>query len=164
MMDAKKKQPPSFTQTKGFVFLFIALFLCIGIYNFVTTRMYSYAQVTLGGEQFRARVADTVYKRTHGLGGTSVLVGHDAMLFVFPVKDRYSFWMKDVSYPIDIVWFADGKIIDVASRVPPVPTDVSISLPTYKPRLAADRVVELPSGTAERLQLKIGDPISEIAD
>lgn len=114
------------------------------------------AIVELGGESFIMQVVDTEQTRVQGLGGTAPLAKNVGMLFVFPKPDRYSFWMKEMKYAIDIIWLADGRIVEIAPRVLPPETPTSF-LPLYAPRLAADRVLEVSAGTAERLNLKIGD-------
>lgn len=116
------------------------------------------ATVELGGEVFAVQVVDTEAARAQGLSNTEPLAKNAGMLFVFPKPDRYSFWMKEMKYALDIIWLADNKIVDIAPRVPPPETPVS-PLPSYAPRLAADRVLEVTAGTAERLNLKIGDAV-----
>jgi uncharacterized protein len=138
-------------------FLIIGGIACFGI--FASRFFYSTAIVVIAGEQFNARVADTAQKRIKGLSGSEPLQKNEAMLFVFYEKSRETFWMKDVSYPIDIVWFTDGVVVDIAPRVPPPTSENENELRRYTGRLPVDRVIELPAGTADRLGLKIGDKI-----
>lgn len=56
-------------------------------------------------EQLQVVIADTLEKRIQGLSGTSPLVSHMGMLFVFDEIGKHSFWMKDMNYSIDIFWF-----------------------------------------------------------
>lgn len=140
-----------------YIFLISAIIVFLGTY--FQQRMYSYETVILGGEEFEVKIADTKQKRNRGLGGTDPLERNEGMLFVFPEHGRYSFWMKDVAYPIDIIWIDTNKIVDIAPRVPPEVSDEA--LPRYQPRLPANRVIEVPSGTVDRLGIKIGDTVSE---
>lgn len=139
--------------------IFGALFVVALAGIFMWNQFYPHTELIIGGETFDARVAGTAHRREKGLGGTDGLARNEAMLFVFPVPQRYTFWMKDVDYSIDIIWVKDGKIIDIAPRVAPQFNILESDLPRYTPRLPADRVVEVISGTADRLGLKIGDPI-----
>lgn len=52
-------------------------------------------------------VADTETRRTRGLSGTETLPQGAGMLFVFENSDTYGFWMRDMKYPIDIIWLND---------------------------------------------------------
>ncbi len=145
--------------SQNFVKWFLIVVAVAGVCIFVWGHLYSSVVVLLGGENFTARVADTPTKRMKGLGGTAPLGKNDAMLFIFPDKGIQTFWMKDLSYPIDIIWFADGEIVDIAPRVAPPQSSDEKVLRLYKPRLPVDRVLEVPAGTADRLGLKIGDKI-----
>lgn len=63
-------------------------------------------------------VADTQALREQGLSGTSSLEKGTGKLFVFDTADAYGFWMKDMHYPLDIVWIdATWTVIGVAHDV-----------------------------------------------
>lgn len=143
-------------------FLLILALACLGV--FMWGKFYTTVNVRVGGEDFVARIADTQHKRAKGLGGSSPLARNEAMLFVFSEPGRHGFWMKGLTYPLDIIWISGGKIIDIAPRVPPPITDDESQLPRYLPRLAADTVLEVAAGTADRLGLKIDDKISVVAE
>lgn len=111
----------------------------------------------VGNEVLRLEVTQTAADRQRGLGGRDAIGEADGMLFVFPEVDRHGIWMKDMRFAIDIIWVAQGKIVDIAPRVPYVQT--TQELPIYYPRLDAEWVIEVPAGTAEREEWKIGDPV-----
>jgi len=91
-----------------------------------------------------------------GLGGRASLPQDAGMLFVFDKPDIYPFWMKDMRFPIDIVWTLRGKVVDVTTLQPP---QTGGQIPTYTPRNSADRVIELNAGQAEQLGLTIGSSV-----
>ena len=65
-------------------------------------------------------IANTESLRELGLSGTTVLPVHSGKLFIFETPDKYSFWMKDMNYPIDIVWIDQNlKIVDISSNISP---------------------------------------------
>jgi uncharacterized membrane protein (UPF0127 family) len=142
--------------------MIIAVGAVIFFFLFLQFRGMSYETATLamGGELFMARVADSAPKRAQGLSGTDHLEKNEAMLFIMPTVGTFAFWMKDMQYPLDIVWVREGKIIDIATRVPPVTPGISEEqVPRYTSRLPIDAVVEVVAGTVDRLGLKIGDEI-----
>jgi uncharacterized membrane protein (UPF0127 family) len=58
--------------------------------------------------------------RTRGLSGTLEMPKDSGMLFVFPNAGVYGFWMKDMEFPIDIVWIgADKRVSGVVPGVSP---------------------------------------------
>ena len=105
---------------------------------------------------FSVRVADTPAERAQGLSGTAPLGPREGMLFIFPESDRYGFWMKDMNYPIDILWFDDTlQLVDVAINVRPESYPES-----FAPDAPARFVVELPAFTADRLQFSEGERLT----
>src|SRR3989338_1992570 len=139
-------------------FLLVLVIACVGV--FVWSKFYTTTMVRMGGEEFVARVADTEQKRATGLSGSQPLERTEAMLFVFHATDQHVFWMKGLTYPLDVIWILNGQIVDIAPRVPPPPVEtLDRDLPRYAPRLPVDRVLEVAAGTADRLGLRIGDQV-----
>jgi uncharacterized membrane protein (UPF0127 family) len=117
---------------------------------------YPTAEVTIGIHRIRAEVADTPERKARGLSGRSQLGKGRGMLFPHARPGLHGFWMYDMRFDIDIVWIREDRIVDVTSRAPHDPPG---ALPTYRPREAADLVLEVPAGTAEGLGWKIGDRV-----
>lgn len=111
----------------------------------------------VGTSTLNFEITQTARDRERGLSGRDAMGKADGMLFVFPEAGRHGIWMKDMRFDIDIVWVAEGKIVDIAPRVPYVKT--TPELPIYYPRLDATFVIEVSAGTAEREGWKIGDPV-----
>lgn len=109
----------------------------------------------VGTSTLNFEITQTARDRERGLSGRDAIGEADGMLFVFPEAGRHGIWMKDMRFDIDIVWVADGKIVDIAPRVPYVQT--TQELPVFYPRLDARFVIEVPSGAAELEGWKIGD-------
>lgn len=77
-------------------------------------------RIMAGDTSIPVTIADTPALRERGLSGTSSLPKGMGKLFIFEHPDTYGFWMKDMHYPIDIVWIDTGwKVIGVAARVLP---------------------------------------------
>lgn len=68
----------------------------------------------------RVTVLERQGERERGLSGRESLAPTEGMLFVFPESGYHAFWMKDMQFPIDIIWVAaDGTIVDIAPVVRP---------------------------------------------
>ncbi len=93
-------------------------------------------------------------ERTLGLSGRESLEG--GMWFVFPKADHYAFWMKDMKFPIDIIWVGDDfTIVDIKENVLPS------SFPeTFRPKAKALFVLEVPAGFSKTHQIHIGGKVS----
>ena len=81
---------------------------------------YKMANAQVGSKTFMVEIADTPDKQKLGLSGRKSLPRDQGMLFIFDKPGRYGFWMKDMNFPIDIVWFdTDNKIIGVTKNLQP---------------------------------------------
>ena len=105
-------------------------------------------------------VADTPLLRYRGLGGRDSLGKYDGMLFLFPEPARHGIVMRDMEFSIDVVWFANGTVIDFAQNLRLEPGVAEGNYRGYFPRIDADTVLELPAGWAEQHKLKIGDNLT----
>lgn len=133
----------------------ILSFLCVvGIIavSFYTPRVKA-LHATLGGEALLLEVVDTEALRIRGLSGHKPLASNEGMLFVFPEDGRYGFWMKDMLFPIDILWLDSGyRIIDTKEHAVPE------SYPeVFTPHTSARFVLELPAGFFSNHHLKNGN-------
>lgn len=109
----------------------------------------------LHGYTYRATILRTPDELVRGLSGTNILPKDHAAVFVFPRNDRWAIWMKDMQYPIDIVWLNSNKqVIHMVKEIQPS------SYPKFQPQpdTPARYVIELPSGTIERTGIALGDP------
>jgi uncharacterized protein len=65
-------------------------------------------------------LADTAESRQRGLMGREGLEDSRGMLFIFPVPEPHSFWMKNMRFPIDLIWMSqDGTVTAVTSDARP---------------------------------------------
>jgi uncharacterized membrane protein (UPF0127 family) len=116
-------------------------------------------QLTIGTSTFTVEVADTVTTRMKGLSNREILPEGRGMLFIFPSKAKYGFWMKDTYMDLDFIWIADGKVVDITRNVPAQPHMSAASLKTYYPSTTVDQVLEVGAGDAVTRATKVGDGV-----
>ena len=105
-------------------------------------------RITLAEREFAVVVADTPSTREQGLSGTDA-IPHNGMLFVFERPSINQFWMKDMNYPIDIIWFdEDRTITHIEHSLSP-----STFPQTFGPSDESLYILEISAGTAQRLNL-----------
>lgn len=103
------------------------------------------ATVQLGEQTFRTAVAEKPADRQRGLSGSEPLAADEAMLFIFPNNDTWGIWMKDMNYPIDIIWLdEDYTVVSVKENADP-----SSYPETFEPEEPARYVLEIPAGAAK---------------
>ena len=112
------------------------------------------SEVTLAGAKLDVYVADTPEERQLGLGGRDYLPPDQGMLFIFPEDGTHSFWMKDMRFPVDILWFSsDGRIVTIVSNVSPDTYPDKI----FGPKEPARYVLEVNAGFVAQNGVEIGD-------
>ncbi len=112
--------------------------------------------ITMAGESFKVELARTSGEQSRGLSGHASLGQNEGMLFIFGERNLYGFWMKDMLFPLDIIWISGDK---VAGWIVSAPADDSPDRPVYLPPEPVDRVLEVSAGTAARLGLRVGDTV-----
>ena len=71
-------------------------------------------QAIIGGHRFVLEVANDENTRSQGLSRRQLLAENAGMLFVFETEAFHKFWMKEVHFPLDLLFIsADGKIVDI---------------------------------------------------
>lgn len=138
---------------------FVVILLAAGVLWLLQQRTVI-APYRVGTSTLNLEITQTARDRERGLSGRDAIGKADGMLFVFPETDRHGIWMKDMRFAIDIIWVADGKIVDIAPRMPYV--QMTQELPVYYPRLDAEWVIEVPAGTAELDEWGIGDVVAAL--
>ena len=100
-------------------------------------------------------IADTPALRERGLSGRKLLLDDQGMYFIFDHPDVYPFWMKEMNFPIDIIWIGEHmSVVDITKSASPS------SFPqTFVSSVPALYVLEVQAGFAERHGVKIGDQV-----
>lgn len=114
----------------------------------------------VNGSSIKVEIADTKEKRSKGLGGRESLASGSGMLFVFDRPDKYSFWMKGLSFALDFVYIRENKVVDLMQNIQPPQKGIPDSaLPIYLPKTEVDQVLEVPAGTIANLDIREGDTV-----
>ncbi len=114
----------------------------------VTQDGYRKINVTVNGVALVADVAMTGEQRSKGLAVKDQLNETESMLFVFSKANDYGFWMKDMKFPIDIIWLGtERQVIHIEHNLPPCGLN---PCPTYKPDGEAKYVLETVAGFAQK--------------
>jgi uncharacterized membrane protein (UPF0127 family) len=115
--------------------------------------------VEIKGHRFQVEIAADEASRERGLMFRENMPSGHGMLFVFDDAQVRTFWMKNTPLPLDILYFDQNyKLVSVQRRVPSCLSSSS-NCPVYPSEGAAQYVLELNAGTADKLGVKPGDTL-----
>lgn len=116
--------------------------------------------MALNGHLFNVEIAYDTKAKQKGLGGRPCIEPNWGMLFDFGHDGQYAFWMKDMSFPIDIIWINSRH--DIAAVEPDVePSTYNSKNPYFEndPQHLARYVLEIKANLAKQYGLEIGQPV-----
>jgi uncharacterized protein len=108
--------------------------------------------------EIKLYVADTISKWSRGLSIFDKIDEDEGMLFIFNNKQIPQFWMKDMKFPIDIIWIDDSEIVGFHQNLQP-PSSPNQTLETYSPPKPINYVLEVNAGFVEKHELEVGDSV-----
>lgn len=115
--------------------------------------------VELKGHRFDVEIAADEPSRERGLMFRDEMPADHGMLFLFDDRAERTFWMKNCRMPLDILYFDEKyKLVSVQQRVPPC-RSAGNDCPVYPSNGAAQYVLELNAGTADKLGVQPGDEL-----
>ena len=108
--------------------------------------------VTFENATISVEIADTAFTRMRGLSGHAPLLADEGMLFIFDEPGVYGFWMKDMLFPIDIIWLdANRNVVHIKSNADP-----SSYPESFAPEMPAQFVLEVTAGYTNANGIEIG--------
>ena len=111
---------------------------------------------TINNHTFKLELAKTQQEKQIGLSKKKILEKNAGMLFKFEKRGYYSFWMKDMKFPIDIIYIKDNRIVTIHKNVNP-PINANERLPIYNSKEPADTILEINAGLSEKYNFKEKD-------
>lgn len=151
---------------KKVIILFILLFLLLaGVVvgqNYLSKNpsfsLRKSAAVAIKENKFKVEVARKPEELQIGLSEKKSLNQDSGMLFIFPSPGTYSFWMKNMDFPIDIIFINGDTITTIHKNAKPA-TSPDENIPIYQPKTPSDKVLEINAGLADKYEFKEGDKV-----
>jgi len=108
--------------------------------------------VLLDGMSLEVEIADEPWEQAKGLSNRKQLGNDEGMLFIFDEPKMPSFWMKEMLFPLDMVWINEAGIVTAISK--------NISPETFPrtflPPSPIKYVLEVNAGWSEKNNINIG--------
>ena len=101
-------------------------------------------------------IAQTEAQKQLGLSYRTGLATSSGMLFVFDEPVIPGFWMKDMNFPLDMVWIdSHKKIVSITKDISP-----DTYPKTFQPSAPVSFVLEINAGDADRFKLATGTQLT----
>ena len=136
----------------------LIIFDLIGIKGAHASELFSLSRLEIhSGDEvhhFTIEMAETFRQRAQGLQYRKSMAPDRGMLFNFRKPVPVSMWMKNTYVSLDILFISEhGKIINIVHNTEPLSLNYINALVPVKGAL------ELLAGTADRLNIKVGDMV-----
>ncbi|MEM3091685.1 MAG: DUF192 domain-containing protein [Candidatus Pacearchaeota archaeon] len=139
----------------------LILIFFIGYFMYYITNIYekNSKKVCISNKScFNVEVVSSPKKMEIGLSHKRYIKNDSGMLFVFPREVIPNFWMKDMNFPIDIIWISkDLRVIGIEKNLQPCLNEVSC--PLVSPDKEVMYVLEINAGLSDLYGFKVYDPV-----
>ncbi len=99
-------------------FLLLILILLGLIFSFWL--FYKQDILVINNIKIKVELADTQEKQIQGLSGRKILNENSGMFFIYDKSAVCSVWMKDMHFPIDVIWIDQNwQIVDITKNIQP---------------------------------------------
>lgn len=143
---------------KKYLIILVAALVLFFLLFYFPNNSKTIKSVQIAGQNIKVELAITADEQQKGLSGRNNLKEDEGMLFVFKDSGNYSFWMKDMNFPIDMIWIGeDLKVIYIKKNALPESYPES-----FGPEISDKNVkyvLEVVSGFSDKNNLKIGDSV-----
>ena len=144
------------------IFAIILLTLCFIVFLFYNEQKQEQRQsiapaVEINNIVIPVELANIPEKYIQGLSDSEELIG--GMLFLFDERQVRNFWMKNMNFPIDIIWIDNGKIVNISKNLLP---EGEKPQKTYNSIYPVNYVLEVIAGFCDENNILIGDNVKII--
>lgn len=143
------------------IIIFIIIIIAFGAFIFY---QFSRAGVptskaTIGEHTFLISLAQTQEELEKGLSGRNSLPTDQGMLFVFEEANTYGFWMREMKFPLDIIFINNDRIVSINKNVEPAEEN-NATPQVYTPPQPVTKVLEINGGLSDEYGFKAGDQVT----
>lgn len=142
----------------GVIFLIFIVIVFFQVNKKSINNFLNKSSVTINSATFRVDIAKTQKEKEQGLSGRGSLATDSGMLFLFDKPSYYSFWMRGMKFPLDIIFVLDDKVVGVYEDLQPASADDG-NPPQYGSDVISDSVLEINAGAAQKNNIKVGDAV-----
>ena len=148
----QKSQPVKLKQIKWLFLITVISFIA----GFLIANLKVHSQASIKNQELNLLLPQTSQEFEVGLAKYKNLPEQSAMLFDFKETTNQAFWMKNMSFPIDIFFLdQENKILDIQPNQAPCP--LSGDCPKITSKYNYSKVIETKANFASQNSIQIGD-------
>ena len=128
--------------------------LVAGIVGYTLNRPKDSAHIMITGVLITVELAETASDQEKGLSDRPSMPLDHGMLFVFDHEDYWGFWMIQMQFPLDIIWFnSNRQAVFIEQDLSPCSPQYC---PVYAPSAKAMYVLEVNAGFVAMHNVSLG--------
>jgi uncharacterized protein len=132
----------------------ILIFFFCGLLFFLT-REKEKIEVQIQDQYLNVWVSENEKERNMGLSYRDSINRDEGMLFLFQEEIVPLFWMKNMNFPIDIIWINSQKeVVEITEKIHP-----ETYPQTFSPSIPIKYVIEVNAGWCSENEIKKGDKL-----
>ncbi len=135
--------------------LYILIFLILPLAPFACSKNEDYVVINNTNIELIG-IADDADKAYMGLSFKESMCEDCGMLFPFDEKKVRTFAMRDMMFPLDIIWIDDNKIVKIHKNLEP---EGHIVQNLYSSDFSVNNVLEVNAGFSDKNNIKVGDEL-----
>ena len=141
---------------KVLLFLITTVLILGGVFWFVLKEKTSYQgklyTLWVGDAQIKVELAESQGARGQGLGDRKSLPQDQGMFFIFEKSENHPFWMREMQFPLDIIWLDENyKVVYIEKNIDPATYPKS-----FGPDVPTQYVLEINAGWTEKNKINAG--------
>ena len=139
---------------KLIILILIPAIALIGLFSIKSNRLEFSHALTIKNRTIYVAITKTAKEQAQGLSGLDSIQDNQGMLFVH-ADEKPRIWMKDMRFPIDIIWIdKNNKIVDLIENVSPATYPK-----TFSSKVSARYTLEVNTGFVQKNKIKIGEMV-----
>lgn len=115
--------------------------------------------IILSDKKLRVEICKNQAEIILGLSGRRSLRTNAGMLFIYKQIHIISIWMKNMNFPLDVIWIRRGKVVGWMENIPPEGRSPRL---IYLSPKRADQMLEVKAGWIKKNGLKLGDKLIDV--
>lgn len=137
------------------IFKILILILFFSGALFFLTKDREKIEIQIKDQRLDVWISKNEEERRRGLSNLDSIGDNEGMLFIFQEEVEPLFWMKDMNFPIDIIWInSEKEIVEITERIYPETYPQTFSPPT-----SVKYVIEVNAGWCAENKIEKGDKL-----